>query len=83
MKIANIERRIGQLEAALSPDGMAIVTVFSDGWPTEAEAAFIATRQTGDLEQKYQIIEEQTGDRPSRNPPATVIRFALYPGGPE
>ncbi len=73
-----------RLAVPLTPDaGDRVVIVYPDEWPAEVQATYRSAEDTGDTERQFQVIEQQTGTRPSRNPEALVIAFVTRPDGPQ
>ncbi len=79
-------KQLQELKLAIPapPDaGEPLMIVHPEHWPEDAQADYWAARDADDLERSFQILEAQTGQRPSRNPPAHVVHFVTRTDGPQ
>ena len=79
-------KQLQELKLAIPspPDaGEPLMIVHPEHWPEDAQADYRAARDAGDIERSFQILEAQTGQRPSRNPPAYVVHFRTRTDGPQ
>ncbi len=86
MTSKNHLRQLQELKLAIPPlpdAGEPLMIVHPDEWPADVQADYWAAQDAGNTERRFQILEVQTGTRPSRHPEALVIHFVTRPDGPQ